>query len=72
MLAPGVSKWVALSVSVRCGLFVLLLRGSRQVQNQSWAQKLNFPKQSPGFGEFQSSAGDSEGESRSAAACLLL
>lgn len=41
MLAPGVSKWVALSVSVRCGLFV---RGSRQVQNKSSEQKLNFQK----------------------------
>lgn len=57
MLAPGVSKWVALSVSVRCGLFVLPLRGSRQVQKQSRAQKLNFPKQSAGLGEFRSSAG---------------
>lgn len=62
MLAPGVSKWVALSVSVRCGLFVLLLRGSRQVQRKSSAQKPNFPKQSPGFREFQCWAGDSEGE----------
>lgn len=44
MLAPGVSKWVALSVSVRCALFVLLLRGSRQVQNRSSARKLNFPQ----------------------------